>query len=165
MKLFKTTLIATALVAAGFVGNANAESDETTFEVSITITESCEISATPIEFGEVVRGVASTATGTLTVNCSDGTPYTVTLDGGSHLDGTTITANSRRMANGTVFVAYGLYSDSNHTTVWGNDTASGVPGSGSGNDEDLTVYADVTASATNVARANYTDTVTATVTY
>ncbi len=165
MKLFKTSLIAAALAAAGFVGNANAETDTATFEVSITIAESCEITATPIGFGEVVRGDASTATGTLTVNCSDGTPYAVTLDGGLHLDGTTITATSRRMANGSVYVPYGLYSDSSRTIVWGNDAASQVAGEGTGDGQDLLVYADVSADATNVARALYVDTVTATVTY
>lgn len=165
MNLLKTTLTASLLVAAGFAGSASAETDTSSFEVRIRIVESCTISATDIDFLEVVRGTAATASGTLTVNCSEGTPYDITLDGGANADGSAITATSRRMANGTTYVPYGLYSDSTRTSVWGNDAASDVSDTGTGSDQTHTVYAAVTASATNVARNDYVDTVTATVTY
>lgn len=168
MNLLKNVLLVTVLAAAGFFGEASAQvtpiTETTEFEVTITITASCEITATPIDFGSVLRSTADTAQGTLTVNCSVDKPYRVALDGGLYPDGATITATSRRMANDTAFVPYGLYSDPAHTTVWGEDP-SDVSGTGTGSDQLLTVYADVTAAATNAPRGDYTDTITATITY
>ncbi|TWT20203.1 spore coat protein U domain-containing protein [Luteimonas marina] len=164
MNTIKSTLLAIA-VAAGTIGSAHADTRTDTFEVRIRIVESCTISATDIDFDEVTRGTAATASGTLTVNCSAGTPYDITLNGGANPDGSTITTTSRRMANGSVYVPYGLYSDGARTSVWGNDAASDVSGTGTGGDVDHPVYAAVTAAATNVARNDYVDTVTATITY
>lgn len=168
MNLLKNLLLVTVLAAAGFFGEARAQvtplTETTEFDVTITITASCTITATPISFGQVVRSTADTAQGTLTVNCSATKPYIVSLDGGLNPDGPTITATSRRMANANGFVPYGLYSDAAHTTVWGEDPDD-VDGTGSGTDQLLTVYAQVTAAATNAPRGDYIDTVTATITY
>ena len=168
MNLLKNLLLVTVLAAAGFFGEARAQvtplTETAEFDVTISIVASCTISATSIDFGEVVRSTADTAQGTLTVNCSATKPYKVSLDGGSNPDGATITATSRRMANVNGFVPYGLYSDAARTTLWGEDPDD-VDGTGSGTDQLLTVYADVTATATNAPRGDYIDTVTATITY
>ena len=169
MNLLKNALLAIVVLASvGFVDDVRAQvtptSITTDFQVTITITESCTITATAVDFGDVIRNTADTATGTLTVRCPVGTPYAVSLNEGTYPVGGPITLTSRRMANATAYVPYGLRTSAGGP-VWGNTAASDVNGTGTNLDQLLTVYADVTATATNVPRGDYTDTVTATITY
>lgn len=168
MNLFKSTLIATALVAAGFVGNAHAAQDTDTFNVKIVITESCSFSAaaTDVDFQSKARGSAGDvdATGTLVVTCTNGTPYTIALNAGTY-SGATVT--SRRMSSGSSNVPYSLYRDSNRTENWGNTGAADmVAGTGDGNAQNISVYGRVLSADTVGASAGtYTDTITATINY
>ena len=87
MRLIKTSLLALVIAAAGTALPAQAATDTTTFNVKIVITESCDIhttAATDVDFGTHARSTTAqqTATGTLTVNCTDGTPYNIGLDNG-----------------------------------------------------------------------------------
>lgn len=153
-------------LSAAFAGSAlAATTDATTFQVKITITESCDIhttAATAVDFGSVVRSVAaSQATGGLKVNCSSGTPYTIALDNGSNYD----TTNSvRRMINGSNYIAYGLYRTTGTTAPWNALTANLYSGTGTGAVVNVPVYGTVSGS-TNVPAGTYIDTVTATLTY
>ena len=55
MNVFKTTLIAAALATAGFAGNAAAADLTDTFDVRITILETCNVlTASDINFGSTV---------------------------------------------------------------------------------------------------------------
>src|SRR5690348_15641269 len=80
MNVFKSTLIAAALVAAGVAGNADAATANSNFQVKINITESCSFSSTgasDVDFGNKARmstGNVDT-TGILVVNCTQGTTY------------------------------------------------------------------------------------------
>ncbi|MFT4256541.1 MAG: spore coat U domain-containing protein [Pseudoxanthomonas sp.] len=156
-----------ALTAGAAV--AATDSTTTTFSVTITINESCEFSgaaADDVDFGDVDRSTAATATGNLYVTCTDGTPYTIALDNGSHASGSAITEYSRQMALGTVYVPYGLYTDSGYSELWGDGTNGSVAESeGTGDQQTFPVYAAVTAASTDVAAGTYTDTVTATIAY
>ncbi|KAF1708551.1 hypothetical protein CSC70_12970 [Pseudoxanthomonas kalamensis DSM 18571] len=164
MNVFKTSLIATALIAAGVAGSAHAATDTATFQVQIVITESCDISTvapTDIDFGTHTRstGAPADATGTITVNCSNGTPYQIGLDNGQNA-----LATQRRMANGGIFVPYNLYSDNGRTVLWGNTlNTDTVSGTGTAADQAYTVYGRVPS--TNYPTGTYLDTVTATVIY
>ena len=181
MKLFKTLLAAVALFGAG-TGAALAQSTDTaTFNVTITIAESCDIhtdAPTDIDFGLVTRSGTPTSiepTGVLTVNCSLGTPYQIGLDGGSHYDDASAggdtdvpAAGGRRMNLDTNYVPYDLFQQIGGASFWGNtvgsDTPTGTPGTGS--DQTYTVYARLRGTdATNVPAGTYADTVTATVTF
>lgn len=145
-----------------------AADDSTTFDVTITITSSCTISATAptdVNFGSV----ASTATnvdaqGQLVVTCTPGTAYTIALDDGQN--GTDV--NSRKMSDGTNEVPYQLYRAAARGAgdVWGSTTGVGgnvLAGSGTGAAQNLPVYGR-TPSA-NFPAATYSDVVTATITY
>lgn len=170
MKPFKTTLIATALVAAGFVGNANAGTDSKTFQVKITITESCKFAtaaATDVNFGTVARSEnPAAAAGHLTVDCTVGTPYKIGLNEGQNSSAATATADNRRMELGGEYVPYGLYQDSTRSKLWGSETDGlHLTGTGVGNGQDVPVYGMVPTSSTNVPAGTYTDTVTATLTF
>jgi spore coat protein U-like protein len=114
---------------------------------------------------------AANSTSTLTVTCTNSTPYSVGLDSGvNFLSGT------RRMKDtgaGTTFVNYGLYTDPGYANGWTTTTAAGsctggtstcALGTGSGTAQNITVYGQIPAQTTP-APATFNDTVTATVTY
>jgi spore coat protein U-like protein len=103
-------------------------------------------------------GVVATASSTLTVQCTNSTPYTVALNAGTS-SGSTVTGRKMTGAVG-VFLNYGLFSDATYQT---NFVATGnITGNGSG--QPITVYGSVPAGQ-YVAPGAYTDTITATVTY
>lgn len=172
MKLLKTSLIATALIAAGVIAAPSqaAGTDTANFEVKITITESCDIhtvAPTNIDFGSHARstGAPVTQTGTITVKCSTGTPYTIGLNGGAHSAGSTTSpvAGERRMANGVVLLPYDLYRNAGFTDFWGNTTGSLQAGTGNASNQPYTVYGRVPS--TDFPAGTYIDSVTATITY
>lgn len=170
MNILKSSLLAIA-VAAGSIGGAHAAEDTATFQVKIVITESCDIhttAPTDIDFGTQLRstGAPVTRTGTITVNCSSGTPYTIGLNGGLHSTGslTAPAAGERRMASGTGFVPYDLFRNASFSQFWGNtpgvDTQAGT---GNANNQSYTVHARVPS--TDYAAGTYLDTVTAKIVY
>ena len=170
--LFKAGLVAAA--AAGAFAGAQAATNTTTFLVKLVITESCTIStpaATDVDFGSQVRATAAVnvnVTGTLNVNCSAGTSYTVGLNGGTNTTGTigAPTAGQRRMklTTANTYVPYELYQVAGGTTFWGNTAGTNtVAGTGTGTAVPLSVYGKVTS--VNFPAGSYEDTVTATITY
>lgn len=168
MRLFKSTLIATALVAAGFVGNASAATATTTFQVKIKITESCEFKTggSDVVFPDKVRSSTGdvTANGALVVNCTTGTPYSIGLNQGAN--GSSVTSRVMKHASLNNTIPYSLYRDAAMTQNWG--TAAGVVESGTGNgaNQTIPVYGRVLGSSNvNVPAGDYADTITATITY
>ncbi|MGA8743894.1 MAG: spore coat U domain-containing protein [Terracidiphilus sp.] len=125
--------------------------------VSATVVATCTIGATAMGFGNYT-GVVATATSTVTVQCTNTTPYTVSLNAGTS-SGSSVTARKMTGAAG-VYLNYGLYSDSGYATNF--VTTASITGNGSG--QPITVYGSVPAGQ-YVAPGSYTDTVTATVTY
>jgi len=131
--------------------------------VTATVSSNCTVAATAISFGS--QGILSSnkdAQGTLSVQCTSGLPYAVSLDGG--LTGATNPAQ-RKMAFSGANVVYGLYQDSARTSPWGStsgvNTASGT---GTGVTQTLNVYGRVAPQATPKP-GTYTDTIVATITY
>ncbi len=169
MTNFKLSLIAAALVAAGFAGSAHAATDTTQFNVRITITESCDIqtvSATDVDFLAQARSIGAPVDrqGSLTVNCSTGTPYTIGLGTGLSSTAAAASATNRRMSSGTGFVPYGLYRDAGRTQFWGDIIGTNtVAGTGTAANQTIPVYGRVPS--TNFPAGVYADTVTATITY
>ena len=153
-------------------GIAQAATATTTFTVSVTITASCTISATNLAFG--TQGVLAAnvdSTSTISITCTNTTPYSVGLDNGLNFSGGT-----RRMKDtgaGTTFVNYGLYTDTGRTNAWTTSTSAAsctggantcALGTGNGTTQNITVYGRIPAQTTP-APATFNDTVTATVTY
>jgi spore coat protein U-like protein len=138
----------------------HAATQTTTFSVTATVQATCTISATTMAFG-TYTGVVATATSTVSVTCTNTTPYNVGLDPGLS---TGATVTTRKMQNGANLLAYGLYSDSGHSTNWGNTAGSWVAGTGNGSLQAITVYGQV-AAAQFVNPGAYSDTITATVNY
>lgn len=120
-----------------------------------------------IDFG-TQPGTATNLQGStnLTVQCTRTTPYAIGL-----LPGNGNTTGAGVMVNGGNQVAYQLRKAAGMSAaVWGNTTAiapglagNGVQGTGTGNNQNLTIYA--TVASANAPAGNYLDTVTVTVNY
>lgn len=171
MNLFKTTLLATSVIALCALSPANAGSDFADFDVTLTIQGSCDvISADTVAFGNVLASAGTaTADGDVTVQCTKGTAYALALNGGDY---SSDNINARKMqivGGGTDTIGYQLYQDSSTSTVWGEnagtDTVDGTgAGYGTAFSQVHTVYAEATIAGTETV-GNYKDTVTATVTF
>ncbi len=140
------------------------------FTVQTTLLKSCVISAvSPVAFGNVtVTSLMSnvTATGSLSVQCTNTTPYTIGLDNGRGA-GVTGPAARKMTGPGGATLTYGLYQDAAHASLWGNTSGTGgntQGGTGSGIVRPYTVYG-LMPPQTTPATGSYSDSVTITVTY
>ncbi len=134
----------------------------TTFNVTATVTATCTIAATAMTFATAYTGSTITAQSQITATCTNTTPYTIGLNAGTTTGATT---TNRLLAGPSgATLPYQLYSDSGHTTVWGNATGSWVSGTGNGSAQAINVYGQILG-AQLPAPGTYTDTVTATITY
>ena len=152
---------ATSGATACPTGGSTAASSGSTF--SATINSNANVSTSGVNFGSVSFMTSNTdATGTVTVQATNTTPYNVGLGAGG---GSGATVATRKMTNGANTVTYSLYSDVSRTTVWGNTIGSDtVTGTGSGNNQSLTVYGRAPVQSSKPP-GTYTDTVVVTVTY
>jgi spore coat protein U-like protein len=134
----------------------------TTFSVTVVITATCSISATNLSFGTYTRALVQ-STSTISVNCTNLTPYNVGLNAGV-ATGATVT-NRSMTGPGSALLKYQLFSNSGYTTNWGNTVGTDtVPGTGNGANQSLTVYGQIPA-LEFTAQGSYTDTITVTITY
>lgn len=171
-KLFgrKALFLSVSVLAVGASGAAFAGTDTDNLSVSATVIDNCLISTEALAFGSydpVDVNVAGDleGTGTVSVTCTLDDVVQITLGQGANADtGSSDTAPLRRMTDGTNFLSYALYSDAGRTAVWGNAASVDVETTGSGANEDHTVYGSV-GSAQNVPAGAYSDTVVATVTF
>jgi spore coat protein U-like protein len=153
------------LATACLLGSAQATTTTTsTFQVSVTLAATCTInSASALTFPN--SGVLATnvdQSSTIQVTCTTSTPYTIGLDAGT---GTGATVAVRKLTGGGSTVNYTLYSDSSHTTVWGNTPPTDtVAGTGNGTSQSFTVFGRIPPQTTP-APGTYTDTITVTVSY
>jgi spore coat protein U-like protein len=135
----------------------------TGFNWTATISAQCVVSAQPISFPSSGLLTANKdASGTVTPTCTNSTPYTIALDGGT--TGAT-DPTQRKMSKLTEQVTYGIYRDSNRTQPWGStqgtNTASGT---GTGVGQNFTAFGRVPVQA-SPSPGNYADTVVTTITY
>ncbi|WP_417658742.1 spore coat U domain-containing protein [Pseudidiomarina sp.] len=150
-KILLTTIITSALMAS-----AHAATETSTFEVTAEVAASCQITTNPLAFGAFDPSVGTTGSAALDVACTSGSTGTVTL----------ASANTWSMIDGANTLAYGLYTDSAHTTVWDSATiGQSVTGAGLSTPTNFTVYGKIDAQPSAAVSAAYADTVTVTVTY
>src|SRR5450631_1176205 len=89
----------------------------TTFGVTATVQATCLVSATAMGFG-TYTGVAIPTTSTVSVTCTNTTPYNVGLSAGL---ATGATVTTRKMTGpGTGLLAYSLSQNDGRTINWGN---------------------------------------------
>lgn len=153
---------AAAFALALLPSAARAATATTTFSVTATVQATCLISATNLSFG-TYTGVVANSTSTISVTCTNTTPYNVGLDAGT-ASGATVT--TRKMTGpGGATLSYALDQDSAHTVNWGQTVGTDTEaGTGNGGAQSLTVYGQASAGQ-YVTPGSYSDTITATVTY
>lgn len=131
------------------------------FNVQATIERSCTVSADPINFGTHSALTSNIdANGRVTINCTTGLPYTISLNGGL----SNAAPTQRRMTHGSDAVIYGLYSDSARTIPWGSAAGQTVSSTGNGASQNAPVYGRVAAQTTPFT-GTYSDTVVVTINY
>ena len=136
----------------------------------VTILANCHLSATPLNFGSASLLTSNVdAAGTLTVQCTNTTPYSIGLDSGANASG-----SQRRMLSGASnYVSYNLYTDAARSAAWSTTTSASsctngsstcILGTGTGSNQSVTVYGRVPPQ-TAPAVGTYSDTVIATITF
>ena len=150
--------------------DARASTANSNLTVQLLVTDTCTGNIATLDFGST--GLLATlidASTTLSVTCTNTTPYSVGLDNGASF------STTRRMKQGATanYIGYGLYTDSGRTNAWTTASSSTTCtttnscslGTGNGAAQSITVYGRVPALATAPTPGAYTDTVTITVTY
>jgi len=166
---WRWVLMAQALLGAllaALTQPAAAKTATATFNVTANVPSACSITATDLAFGVVDANPAANidAQTNLSVTCTLGTTYAIALDKGLSATGTVA---MRQMTNGANTLNYTLYTAAARTTIWGDGTLSTqtVNGTGNGNSQTVTAYGRVPSGQTNLAAGNFSDTITATITY
>jgi spore coat protein U-like protein len=167
------TLAGATALALGGMSGTQAATEQADLEVTATVTASCTIATTAVDFGayDPVTANLSAAieqTGEVTVACTNGSAVKVTLGQGLNPDSGATSTDAdpaRRMKNaGTDYLSYTLYSEGTRTTEWGNTALTGLAHTGTGTTAHLTVYGTLPGGQ-NVPVGSYSDTVVATVTF
>jgi spore coat protein U-like protein len=156
------------LLAATHASFATTGMSSATFNVTAQVNATCVINlASALTFPAYAPNQgAQASTSTISVNCTNTTPFNIGLNAGT---GTGATVTNRLMTSGTNTLNYSLYQDSGHSLVWGNtvgtNTVSGTGGGlGGGSAITKTVYGQI-PSQPGTPPGNYADTITVTVTY
>lgn len=140
------------------------------FQVLLSISDECQVGTIADLDFTPVAGVGFLtsdllAQTTINVGCTKGTTATVALSNGSNF-----LAGARRMAGGTDFITYDLYTDNTYTTAWNSTNTRQATGNGAiagaspALNQALIVYGKVPAQNTGGA-GSYSDSITATVTF
>lgn len=150
-------LVPSAAFAAG--------SDTDSFEVTATVLASCEVNATDLIFGnyDPVAATHVEAQTSLSVTCTNGTPYHVGLSLG---DGSGASMANRRMTKdgGSQTLNYVLYKDNQHSVLWGNSGTDRVSATGDGTSDTIDVFGRIPMQQAAPA-GDYSDTVVVTVSW
>jgi spore coat protein U-like protein len=152
---------AVALLAAFASDPAHAATATASFTITATVQATCLISATSMAFGTYTGALAET-TSTISITCTNTTPYNVGLSVGL---GAGATVAARKMTSGANLLTYALYRDAARTQIWGTTVSTDTrAGTGNGVLQPLTVYGRLYAGQF-VTPGAYSDTIIATVTY
>ena len=174
--MYKRALgIAVAIGAALTAVGVPAATQTQTFTVNLTITADCVVGAgSDINFGSTGYLTANIDTaGSFLVGCTEGTVPDISLNDGANSP-CPLVGFDRCMKSATTndYVGYHLYTDAGRNTLWTSAlVVTPVTGSGSVTggvpdaDQTVDVYGRVPPQATPTPAADYTDTVTATVTF
>ncbi len=166
-RLWLTIAAAGYLIALSF-SQAMAATTTTAPTITVNVAAACQVTPQNLNFGSY-DSLATTnlsSTTQISINCSKNTTFTVELNAGQHAS----SGFNRNMANGANLLAYQLYTDSSHTTVWGDGTSGSGTLSGTGTGPGVahaiteTVYGEVPAQQ-SVPVGSYSDTITVTVAF
>ena len=159
------TMTVTGLLYTGTTAPAcpTASLGTRTFTVTGTVVSSCNATATNLVFPNTSVIAANVdGSSTVSVTCTNTTPYHVRLNGG--LSGAT-SPSARKMTLGAAQITYGLYRDIGRSQGWGStDGVDTSPGTGTASAIGHTVYGRIPPQTTP-APGTYTDTIVVTVSF
>jgi len=162
--LFTCLGVAGTIAALGT--NADAATATANMSISFTISAQCTVvSASTMAFPNTgLLNANVDQTSTITVLCTNTTPYNISLDKG--LFGASVSARLMQGTGGSPdTVSYSLFRDSGRTQNWGQTIGTDtVAGTGTGSNVATTVYGRI-APQVSKKPDSYTDTITVTVTY
>lgn len=157
-------LAAITLAAALCSGVAFADDDTDSFTVSATVLATCDITANDLAFGNYnpIAAAHLDAATTLSVTCTNGTTFNLSLDLGGGSGASTAT---RYMVSGGDTLGYTLYRNAGRTQLWGQTIGTNtLAGTGTGSAATIDLYGRVPMQQASPAGA-YSDTITVTVTW
>lgn len=160
MNKFKSTLLAAALLAIAPIATAATANDSMT--VSITIQNSCTVTANDLDFNTQTTLASNIDVGTtVSVSCTGAGPVAVGFNTGA---GAGATYASRKMT-GPALIDYSLFRDPARTEVLGDGTGTTfrIGATSTGVAQSFNVYGRVFAGQNPKPVGAYTDTVVATV--
>jgi spore coat protein U-like protein len=134
------------------------------FNAFATYAAVCRVSATNMDFppgGQLTANVDQTSS--LSITCSNGTPWTTGLNNGTGV-GASGPTDRRMTGPAGAQIVYGLYRDAARSLPWGSTLGQTSAGTGTGLSQAATVYGRVAPQATP-APGLYSDTIVVTVTY
>jgi spore coat protein U-like protein len=159
-----------ASLAALFATTADAATATASFNVTATVLSTCTASASALAFPNYTPGGGpQIANSTISVKCTKGTTFTVSLAAGAN---PTDSYAQRVMVSGANTLQYNLYTTAAFAAVFGDGaggTSATMPGTGLGTATavPITVFGQVLDSTANQAAAagSYSDVIAVTVTY
>jgi spore coat protein U-like protein len=159
-KYISLAAVAAAALALG-VSGASALTASGNLTVDLTVSSHCSVGTSALHFGNVDAGATVEQSGGISVTCTNGTGYDITLDNGGHP-----VSGARNVSNGTDLIPYTLCGDAFASgicaTPWAGATAK--HGVGTGATATVDVYGQAVAGA-NVTTGLYQDSVGITLTY
>lgn len=165
MAIKSKLLCALLLLSASTAHAADATAN---LSVTASVLGACVVVTLPVAFGlyDPTAVTDNTAgTGTVTVTCTLGTPYTVSLDAGANPSTPGVVTTRRMLANTSDYLSYQLYKEVGRTSVWGNTDPDWLDSqTGTGLPQLLSVYGTIPKNQ-NAAVGTYLDTVVVTVAY
>lgn len=186
MKVF-VPIIAVSALLASTVSGWSAGSVTNALEVTITIGQQCKVNPNgnaSLDFGfyesltsasasDIDKATVKEGIGSIQVQCTKDTPYTIALDAGQHPN-TSGNVDTRTMVYGANLkngVGYNLYSDAARTQVWGNSQPSNgtsgnvVAGKADGSLQSYQVFGRIKKPTDSITPGIYKDTVTVSVAF
>lgn len=140
---------------------ARAAAAAATFTVTANVVATCHVSVSDLAFGIYV-GVTIDSTATLTVTCTESTPYYVNVGDGSHRDASNY---PRMIGRDGALLSYRLFQNVGRTVGWRNTyNLDGQSGIGSGGVQTLTLYGRFLPDQSAIP-GSYSDAVVVQVTY
>ena len=158
-KLLTASAMTAALFGAPLASQAATETGN--FDVLLTLTAACTLDSTsPLDFGtqsdaDVISATPIDQANSVTVTCSNGADFTITLNNGGNFDAGPVGSERAMKSANNSFVSYQLFQDSGRTVPW-TDTDN-VPFTGTGGSQDIDIFGRIPAQAPTIDAADTFD--------
>jgi spore coat protein U-like protein len=158
-------LIFVVLGVFAFFDIACADDITTTFQVTASIAQECELTSSPsgMAFGSYIGTFDKTAVTSFEIACTTGTSYAMELYYGLNPDGT---QRKMKLDTGSDLLLYNIFQEASHTNIWGMLVDGlAVTATGTGSAQVYNAYGLIPAGQYAPSAGNYSDTITLFVDY